>query len=103
MPASTTCSSPPCRPAREARSPSPAPPEPEGCCRLDVTFFESANALRAWLESHHDRASELWIGFYKKGSGTGGLTYAEAVDEALCFGWIDGVRKGLDAASYTNR
>jgi uncharacterized protein YdeI (YjbR/CyaY-like superfamily) len=70
---------------------------------VDVTFFESPAALRAWLEAHYDRASELWIGFYKKGSGMAEITYAEALDEALCFGWIDGIRKGLDAASYTNR
>jgi uncharacterized protein YdeI (YjbR/CyaY-like superfamily) len=69
----------------------------------DVVFFESPAELRAWLERHHAEAAELWLGFYKKGAGRPSVTYHEAVDEALCFGWIDGVRKGLDADSYTNR
>lgn len=68
-----------------------------------MKFFESAGDFRSWLARNHDKASELWVGFYKKDSGKGGLTYAEAVDEALCFGWIDGVRKRVDAVSYTNR
>ena len=66
-------------------------------------FFRTSAAFREWLEKNHVRAAELWVGFYKKGSGRGGLTYPEAVDEALCFGWIDGVRKSFDAESYMNR
>jgi len=66
-------------------------------------FFPSAAALRAWLEAHHDQAQELWIGFHKKSSGEKGITYSEALDEALCFGWIDGVRKRLDEARWTTR
>ena len=66
-------------------------------------FFRSSKDFRAWLARNGTTASELWVGFYKKESGKGGITYSEAVDEALCFGWIDGVRKSLDAASYTNR
>jgi uncharacterized protein YdeI (YjbR/CyaY-like superfamily) len=56
-----------------------------------------------WLEEHGGSARELWVGFYKKASGKGGLTYKEALDEALCFGWIDGVRKRLDEVSFTQR
>jgi uncharacterized protein YdeI (YjbR/CyaY-like superfamily) len=70
---------------------------------MDLTFFESPAAFRVWLEEHHARASEVWVGFYKKGAGKAGITYAEALDEALCFGWIDGVRRSLDESSYTNR
>jgi len=67
------------------------------------TFFRTASAFRKWLGKNHDRTSELLIGFYRVGSGKGGLTYREALDEALCFGWIDGLRKRYDADSYTIR
>lgn len=70
---------------------------------MDVVFFPSAAALREWLEANHDKAQELWIGFYKKSAGETGLTYPEAVDEALCYGWIDGIRKKLDDTRYVNR
>ena len=66
-------------------------------------FFRSRAAFRAWLEKHHDTVAELWVGFYKKASGKGGLTYPDSVDEALCFGWIDGVKKRVDDASYMHR
>ena len=66
-------------------------------------FFESGAHFRRWLEENHDRAKELWFGFYKKGSGRAGVTYAEALDEALCFGWIDGVRKSVDESRYVIR
>jgi uncharacterized protein YdeI (YjbR/CyaY-like superfamily) len=59
--------------------------------------------LRQWLEENHDQVGEVWIGFYKKSSRKKGITYAEAVDEALCFGWIDGIRKKVDDDSYMNR
>src|SRR5882672_2827331 len=52
---------------------------------------------------NHARARELWVGFFKKDSGKGGLTYAEALEEALCFGWIDGLKKRADEFSYTHR
>ena len=55
------------------------------------------------MEVNHARLSEIWVGFFKKDSGKGGLTYAEAVDEALCFGWIDGLKKRVDELSYTHR
>ena len=70
---------------------------------MSPTFFASAGELRGWLEEHHAGERELWIGFHRKDSGKGGITYPEALDEALCFGWIDGVRKSIDAASYTIR
>jgi uncharacterized protein YdeI (YjbR/CyaY-like superfamily) len=70
---------------------------------VDVTHFETPEALRAWLEAHHDTAAELWVGFYKKATGRPSITYPQALDEALCYGWIDGVRKSVDAESYTTR
>jgi uncharacterized protein YdeI (YjbR/CyaY-like superfamily) len=66
-------------------------------------FFRSREAFRAWLGKHHAAETELWVGFYRKASGKGGLTYPESVDEALCFGWIDGVKKRVDEASYMHR
>ena len=52
---------------------------------------------------HHQSATEAWIGFYRKGSGRQGVTYAEAVDQALCYGWIDGIKKRVDERRYTHR
>ena len=68
-----------------------------------ITFFKSPSELHKWLETHHATAQELWVGYYKKNSGTPSLTWPESVDEALCFGWIDGVRKSIDDISYTIR
>jgi uncharacterized protein YdeI (YjbR/CyaY-like superfamily) len=70
---------------------------------VEPVFFATSAAFRRWLAKNHATASELWVAFYKKGSGEEGITYPEAVDEALCFGWIDGIRKGVDEKSYTNR
>ena len=66
-------------------------------------FFTSAKLFRAWLHKNHARETELWIGYYKTTSGRGGMSYQEAVDEALCYGWIDGVVKSIDADSYMQR
>lgn len=66
-------------------------------------FFKTPQAFRAWLSENHDRRDELWVGFYKKGSGKASITWPESVDAALCFGWIDGVRKSLDAERYMIR
>ena len=66
-------------------------------------FFTSAEQFRQWLERNHDSTTELLIGFHKKASGKKSITYAEALDEALCFGWIDGVRKSLNETSYVQR
>jgi uncharacterized protein YdeI (YjbR/CyaY-like superfamily) len=67
------------------------------------TFFATRAAFRRWLARHHASASELWVGFYKKGSGRPSITWPESVDEALCFGWIDGVRRSIDQDSYVIR
>jgi len=66
-------------------------------------FFASPNEWRAWLAENHARNQELWVGFYKRGSGRPSITWPEGVDGALCFGWIDGVRKSIDAVSYKIR
>jgi len=68
-----------------------------------VIFFKTPSEFRAWLEANHDKAHELWVGYYKKGSGKPSMTWPESVDQALCFGWIDGIRKSIDDESYTNR
>jgi len=68
-----------------------------------VQFFATPAEFHAWLEQHHEQAAELWVGFYKRSSGKASITWPESVDAALCFGWIDGVRKSLDAESYTIR
>lgn len=66
-------------------------------------FFRTPEQFRQWLEKNHDKTTELFIGFYKKASGKKSITYPEALDEALCFGWIDGVRKTIDDVSYMQR
>jgi uncharacterized protein YdeI (YjbR/CyaY-like superfamily) len=66
-------------------------------------FFPSPAAFRAWLERHHARETELQVGFWKVGTGRPSLTWSESVDEAICFGWIDGVRRSLDAERYLIR
>jgi uncharacterized protein YdeI (YjbR/CyaY-like superfamily) len=70
---------------------------------MAATHFASAAGFRRWLEKNHATAPELLLGFYKKASGRGGLTYPEAVDELLCFGWIDGVKRRVDDERYTHR
>ena len=68
-----------------------------------ATHFSTARDLRAWLAKNHGKTAELWIGFYKKSAKKQGTSYAEALDEALCFGWIDGVRHAVDRLSYKIR
>jgi uncharacterized protein YdeI (YjbR/CyaY-like superfamily) len=70
---------------------------------MKARFFKTPADFRQWLEKNHASAQELWVGYYKKDSGKVGLTWKESVDEALCFGWIDGIRKSLDEISYMNR
>jgi uncharacterized protein YdeI (YjbR/CyaY-like superfamily) len=70
---------------------------------MGPTFFKSGAEFRAWLEQHHRSATELLVGFHKKGSTKRGISYQEALDEALALGWIDGIRRALDADSYTIR
>ena len=66
-------------------------------------FFQTAGDFRSWLEKNHATATELWVGFYKKDSGKPSITWPESVDQALCFGWIDGIRKRVDEISYQIR
>src|SRR3954452_21714923 len=70
---------------------------------MEERFFTSPAEVRQWLEENFDKAAELWVGFHKRGSGEEGLSYAQVLDEALCFGWIDGTRKSLGETSYTIR
>jgi uncharacterized protein YdeI (YjbR/CyaY-like superfamily) len=65
--------------------------------------FKTAKALETWMRANHAKASELWLKFHKKGSGLASVTPAEALDVMLCWGWIDGVRNGLDEKSYLQR
>ena len=69
----------------------------------DVKFFVTPADFRKWLEANHGTAQELWVGFYRRETGRPGITWPESVDEALCFGWIDGIRKRLDDESYVIR
>ena len=70
---------------------------------MKVKFFPTPGDLREWFARNHENAIELWAGFYKKDSGKPSITWPESVDEALCCGWIDGIRKSLDETSYTIR
>jgi uncharacterized protein YdeI (YjbR/CyaY-like superfamily) len=70
---------------------------------LKPKFFRTPADFRTWLEKNHATAAELWVGFYKKGSAKPGITWPESVDQALCFGWIDGIRKRVDEISYQIR
>ena len=70
---------------------------------MEPIFFATPAEFRAWLERHHADRSELLVGFHKKGSGRPSITWPESVDEALCFGWIDGVRRSLGPDAYTIR
>jgi len=71
--------------------------------RVEPVFFAAPAEFRAWLAENHDRASELWVGFHKKATGQPSITWPAAVDEALCFGWIDGIRRSLGDESYMIR
>lgn len=71
--------------------------------RPSATVFDSPAAFRAWLRAHHARASELLVSIRKSGVSRPGITYAEALDEALCYGWIDGVRRRIDDESFSIR
>ena len=66
-------------------------------------FFPTQNDFRRWLEENHDKETEIIVGFYNVKSGKPTMTWSEAVDQALCFGWIDGVRRKVDEESYSNR
>ncbi|HXY52509.1 MAG TPA: YdeI/OmpD-associated family protein [Terriglobales bacterium] len=70
---------------------------------MKSTPFRSPSAFRAWLEKNHDRETELWVGLYNQRARQSGITYGEALDEALCFGWIDGVRRSVNHTTYAVR
>lgn len=70
---------------------------------MDVIYFESAADFRDWLAVNHGTVDVLWVGYYRKSTGRPSITHSEAIDEALCYGWIDGIRKRVDADSYANR
>ena len=67
------------------------------------TFFATQKHLRRWFEKNHKKEKELWVGFYKVSTGKSTITWSQSVDEALCFGWIDGIRKSIDEESYCIR
>jgi uncharacterized protein YdeI (YjbR/CyaY-like superfamily) len=70
---------------------------------MKIKYFKSPAEFRIWLEENHASAQELWVGYYKKSSQQPSMTWPESVDEALCFGWIDGIRKSVDDLRYTIR
>jgi uncharacterized protein YdeI (YjbR/CyaY-like superfamily) len=70
---------------------------------LKTTFFKTPSDLRKWFAANHASLAEIWVGFYKKDSGKPSITWPQSVDEALCFGWIDGIRKSIDDLSYKIR
>lgn len=76
----------------------PVVPDPK-----KIRSFRTAAAFEAWMRAHHDRESEIWLKVHKKGSGLPTVTTAEALDVALCWGWIDGIRKSLDERSFLQR
>src|SRR5438874_9348126 len=70
---------------------------------MKIKYFKSAHDFRRWMEKNHAITQELWVGYYKKSSRQPSITWPESVDEALCFGWIDGIRKSVDDLRYTSR
>jgi uncharacterized protein YdeI (YjbR/CyaY-like superfamily) len=74
-----------------------------GLAAMKIKYFKSAKNFRNWLKKNHATTQELWVGYYRKASGQPSITWPESVDEALCFGWIDGLRKGVDDLRYTIR
>ena len=70
---------------------------------MTAPHFFTAEEFREWLEDHHATHAEVWIGYYKKSTGRPNMTWSDSVDEALCYGWIDGIRKTLDAERYVIR
>src|SRR5687767_6119714 len=70
---------------------------------MTATFFATQSEFRKWLKKNHKKETEVLVGFYKVGSGKPSMTWSQSVDEALCFGWIDGVRRSIDKDSYQIR
>jgi len=69
----------------------------------NIKFFKTTEAFRKWLEKNHNKKDELWLGYYKKASGKTSVTYKEALEEVLCFGWIDGISRSIDEEKYCQR
>jgi uncharacterized protein YdeI (YjbR/CyaY-like superfamily) len=76
-------------------SPSPQP--------HDVRFFATPDELRDWFDANHETAGELWLGYYRKSTGRPSVDWSQAVDEALCVGWIDGIRRSVDETTHVQR
>jgi len=70
---------------------------------MTPAYFATQQDFREWLEKNHDKVSDLWVGYYKVSTGKPSITWSQSVDQALCFGWIDGIRKSVDKESYCNR
>src|SRR5580700_375512 len=70
---------------------------------MEATFFSSGADFRRWLEAHSAKSTELWVGYFKAASGNASMTWPESVDHALCYGWIDGIRKSIDGTRYMIR
>lgn len=70
---------------------------------MDIVFFPTQAAFRRWLEEHHETTKDVWVGMYKKDAGKMGITYAQALDEALCFGWIDVQKRAHDESAWIQR
>jgi len=77
--------------------------QPESNHTMTPVFFKNEEEFRNWLDENHQSATELWVGFYRKETGKPSMTWSESVDQALCFGWIDGIRKKVDDQRYTIR
>ena len=90
-------------PRKKAETSARRPPAKNFTGEMKPVFFPSPPDWHAWLEQHHEKHQELWVGFHKRDSGKPSITWPEAVDGALCFGWIDGVRKSLNETSYVIR
>lgn len=70
---------------------------------MEAKFFKNKQTFRSWLLDNYNKCQELWVGYYKKGTGKPSISYPESVDEALCFGWIDGLKKSIDDERYMQR
>jgi uncharacterized protein YdeI (YjbR/CyaY-like superfamily) len=69
----------------------------------EVRIFPGSSEFRSWLEAHHDTDTEVWVGYYRKGADMSSITYPEAVEQALCYGWIDGIGYRISDQVHTNR
>ena len=81
----------------------PRPQKKAGGAASNPSYFATPNDFRRWLEKNHERETELLVGFYKVACGKASITWPESIDQALCYGWIDGIRRTIDAESYTIR